>query len=128
MQPPLPPPAPPPPGSGQRQIQVEMPANLSAIYANAVIISQMHSEIVMDFVQVMPNDPRARVQSRIVMTPANAKMFLQALNTNLTRFESINGEIKLPTPGLSLADQLFGTIKSDDKDTPPAPPEDKPNG
>lgn len=126
MQPP--PPAPPPaPGSGQRHLQIEMPANLSAIYANAVIISQMHSEIVMDFVQIMPNDPRARVQSRIVMTPANAKMFLQALNTNLTRFEAVNGEIKLPTPGLSLADQLFGTIKPDDKDTP-TKEDGEPNG
>jgi Protein of unknown function (DUF3467) len=114
-----PPPPPPAPGSGQRQIQVEMPSNLSAIYSNAVIISQMHSEIVMDFVQIMPNDPRAQVQSRIVMTPTNAKLFLQALGTNLTRFEALNGEIKLPLPGLSLADQLFGTIKPDDKDNPP---------
>lgn len=104
-----------------------MPSNLSAIYSNAVIISQMHSEIVMDFVQIMPNDPRARVQSRIIMTPANAKLFLQALNTNLTRFESINGEIKLPTPGLSLADQLFGAVKPDDKDNPPNA-EGEPNG
>ncbi|MEZ4668133.1 MAG: DUF3467 domain-containing protein [Anaerolineae bacterium] len=129
MQPPhTSPPAQPPGSGGQRQLQIELPANLNATYANAVVISQMHSEIVMDFVQIMPNDPRARVQSRIVMTPANAKLFLQALNTNLTRFEALNGEIKLPTQGHSLADQLFGAIKPDDKDTPPTPPEDKPNG
>lgn len=131
MQPPLPPPTPPlPPASGQRHLQVEMPANMNATYANAVVISQLHSEIVMDFVQIMPNDPRARVQSRIVMTPANAKLFLQALNTNLTRFEAVNGEIKLPSPGVSLADQLFGTIKPDDKEVPPAAPkpEGEPNG
>lgn len=97
-----------------RRLQLELPSNLNAIYSNAVVISQMHSEIVMDFVQILPNDPRARVQSRIVMTPANAKLFLQALGTNLTRFESINGEIKLPVQGTSLAEQLFGHIKPDE--------------
>ena len=62
-----------------RQVRLEIPANLSATYANAVIVSQTTSEIVLDFLQVMPNDPRARVQQRVVMTPSNAKLFLQAL-------------------------------------------------
>jgi hypothetical protein len=63
-----------PPSSGQqRQIRVELPAHLGVTYANAAIVTQTHSEIVLDFVQVMPNAPSARIQSRIVMTPANAK-------------------------------------------------------
>lgn len=111
------PPAPQPPN--QRRLQLELPSNLNAIYANAVVISQMHSEIVMDFVQILPNDPRARVQSRIVMTPANAKLFLQALGTNLTRYEEVNGEIKLPPQPVTLADQLFGTIKPPEGDDKP---------
>ncbi|NWF70187.1 MAG: DUF3467 domain-containing protein [Chloroflexi bacterium] len=96
-----------------RQLRLELPANLNATYANAAVISQTHSEIILDFVQVMPNDPRARVQTRIAMTPANAKLFLQALQTNLERFEQLHGEIKLPPKPLSLADQLFGFVKSD---------------
>jgi hypothetical protein len=99
----------------QRQLRLEIPANLNAIYANAVIISQTNTEIVMDFLQVMPNDPRARVQSRVVMTPVSAKSFLKALEQNLTRYEEKHGEIVLPAQPASLADQLFGVIKPPDE-------------
>jgi hypothetical protein len=104
-----------------RQLKLEIPGTLNATYANAVVVSQTHSEIVMDFTQVMPNDPRARVQTRVVMTPANAKMFLKALGTNLEHFEKLHGEISVPTSPPSLADQLFGGVKPDD------PKDDKPN-
>ena len=99
------------PNPPARQLRLEIPSNLNATYANAVVVTQTHSEIVLDFVQVMPNDPRARVQTRVVLTPANAKLFLKALQTNLTRFEEKHGEITLPPQPVSLADQLFGTIK-----------------
>jgi hypothetical protein len=112
----------PPPAPGQtRQVNLELPAGLSAIYANAVVISQTLSEVVLDFVQVMPNDPRARVLSRIVMTPTSAKLFLQALGTNISQFEALHGEIKVPPQPPSLADQLFGAQKPP---TPPTPPEE----
>jgi hypothetical protein len=98
----------------QRQLRLEMPANLTAIYSNAAVVSHTHSEIIFDFVQVMPNDPRARIQTRIVFTPANAKLLLQALQTNLDRFEEKHGEISMPPKPVSLADQLFGGMKSED--------------
>ena len=100
----------------KRQIRLEIPNKLDSTYANAVMISQTHSEIVMDFIQLMPNDPRARVRSRVVMTPANAKSFLKALETNLQRFEDKHGEISMPPKPASLADQLFGGVKVDDDD------------
>jgi len=96
-----------------RQMRLEIPANLTAIYANAVIVNQTTSEIILDFLQLLPNDPRARVQSRIVMTPTNAKLFLQALQTNLARYEEHYGEIIIPPQNGTLADQLFGTIKTE---------------
>jgi hypothetical protein len=99
------------PANNNRQVRLEIPANLSATYANAAMVSQTASEIVLDFLQVMPNDPRARVQSRVVMTPTNAKLFLKALETNLARWEEKHGEIEVPAQPGSLADQLFGTIK-----------------
>ena len=97
-----------------RQLKLELPANLSAVYSNAVMISQTNVEIVLDFLQVMPNDPRARVQSRVVMTPTGAKAFLNALTQNLERYEQKHGEIELPPTATSLADQLFGGIKPED--------------
>lgn len=102
--------------SNPRQIRVEIPANLNATYANAVIVNQTHSEIILDFTQLMPNDLRARVQQRVVMTPANAKLFLRALEKNISNFEAKHGEIDLPAVPPTLADQLFSSIKSDDSD------------
>ncbi|MEE4185021.1 MAG: DUF3467 domain-containing protein [Gammaproteobacteria bacterium] len=99
----------------KRQIRLEIPANLNAHYANSALISQTHSEIILDFLQVMPNDPRAHIQARIAMTPANAKALLRALEQNLARFEAKNGEIKLPA---TLADQLFSGIKPPDDSDP----------
>jgi hypothetical protein len=104
----------PPKPQEPRKVKLEIPANLAVTYANAVVISQTHSEIVMDFVQIMPNDPRARVLSRIVMTPINAKLFLKALGVNLEHFEKAHGEIVLPPQPISLADQLFGGLKPED--------------
>ena len=49
------------------------------------------------------------------MTPINAKLFLQALQTNLARFEEHYGEIVIPPQNGTLADQLFGTIKPDEE-------------
>src|SRR5215216_2966927 len=99
-----------------RQLRLEIPANLNAAYSNGVVVNQTHSEIVLDFLQIMPNDPRARVQSRVVLTPVNATLFLKALETNLARYEEKHGEIVLPPQPVSLADQLFGTIKPSDSD------------
>ena len=99
-----------------RQLRIEMPANLGSTYANAAMVSQTHSEIIMSFVQIMPNDPRAVMQSRIVMTPANAKMFMKALQTQITRFEEQHGEISTPPQPPSLADHLFGSVKPEDFD------------
>lgn len=99
-----------------RQLRLEIPSTLGTTYANAAIVSQTHSEIVLDFIQILPNDPRARVQQRVVMTPANAKLFLKALETNLQRFEEKHGEISLPPQPVSLADQLFGSIRPHDEE------------
>ena len=101
----------PKPQPPNRQLRLEIPSTLSATYANAAIVSQTTSEIVLDFLQIMPNDPRARVQTRVVMTPTNAKLFLKALESNLVKFEEKYGEIPVPSQPSSLADQLFGGLK-----------------
>lgn len=97
---------------GMRKLRLEVPAHINGVYSNGAIVSQTPHEIVLDFIQVMPNDPRARVQARIVMTPAAAKSFLRALEQNINRYEQLHGEIPIPP---SLAEQLFGGVKSEDE-------------
>ena len=79
------------------QLNIELPVDLEATYANLALISHSTSEVIVDFARVMPNIPKAKVYSRIVMTPMNAKLLLRALAENLQRYEAKYGEIPLPT-------------------------------
>jgi hypothetical protein len=101
-----------------RRLNLEIPADLAASYANFAIITHSPWEVFIDFAQILPNLPKARVSTRIVLTPTNAKMLLTALQDNITRYEAQHGEIKLPARSQSLADQLFSSIRGDEPDEP----------
>jgi hypothetical protein len=58
------------------------------------VITHSHSEFVVDFVQLMPGVPKAKVQSRVILTPDNAKKLLHALADNIKKFEQTHGPIK----------------------------------
>jgi len=76
------------------QIQIELPEDVAqGIYSNLAIIAHSSSEFVIDFVRILPGLPKAKVQSRIILTPEHAKRLLYALNENINRFESQNGTI-----------------------------------
>ena len=102
-----------------RRFNVEIPTDLAATYANFAIISHSPWEVFLDFAQILPNLPKARVRARIVLAPANAKMLLRALQENIARYEAQHGEIKVPPRQPTLADQLFDSIRSDDGGEPP---------
>jgi len=97
-------PAAPAPQPSVPQMQIEIPANLEAIYTNFALITHSPSEIVIDFARALPNMPKTRVYARILMTPMHAKLLLRALADNLRKYEAQYGEITVPT---NLADQLF---------------------
>jgi hypothetical protein len=84
------------------QVNVELPAELEAVYANFALITHSPSELILDFARLLPGSPKARVYSRIVMTPMNAKSLHKALGDNLEGFEKQYGAIKLPeaSPGV----------------------------
>jgi hypothetical protein len=48
------------------------------IYSN-LAINHSSSEFVLDFVSIMPGIPKAKVKSRIVLTPQHAKRLLKAI-------------------------------------------------
>ena len=79
----------------QGQINIELDEKVAeGIYSNLAIINHSASEFVVDFVTIMPGAPKAKVKSRIVLTPQHAKRFFKALGENIHRFEVANGEIK----------------------------------
>jgi hypothetical protein len=63
-------------------------------YANLVIITHGPTEFVLDFVNIMPNIPKAKVKSRIILAPQHAKRLMKALSENIARYEQSNGLIK----------------------------------
>ena len=77
------------------QINIELDEKVAeGIYSNLAIINHSASEFVLDFVCIMPGTPKAKVKSRIVLTPQHAKRLLKAMGENLHRYESAHGEIK----------------------------------
>lgn len=78
------------------QLNIELSEEMAeGIYSNLAIITHSDSEFVLDFVRIMPGVPKAKVKSRIVLTPEHAKRLLLALEDNVNRFEAENGKIKL---------------------------------
>lgn len=79
----------------QEQINIELDETIAeGIYSNLAIINHSSSEFVLDFVSIMPGIPKAKVKSRIVLTPQHAKRLLKAIGENIHRFETAHGEIK----------------------------------
>ena len=63
-------------------------------YSNLAIINHSVSEFIVDFINIMPGAPKAKVKSRIILTPQHAKRLAKALADNVNRFEKAHGEIK----------------------------------
>lgn len=83
----------------QNQLNIELSEEIAeGIYSNLAIISHSHSEFVLDFIRLMPNVPKAKVKSRIVLTPQHAKRLLKALSDNVIKYEGQFGTIQDPEP------------------------------
>ncbi len=79
------------------QVNIELSEEVAqGIYANLAIINHSSSEFVVDFIRMMPGVPKAKVKSRVILTPQHAKRLLRALNDNIRKFESNHGTIEEP--------------------------------
>lgn len=81
------------------QVNIELPEEVSeGVYANLAIIAHSQSEFVVDFVRMVPNVPKAKVKSRIIVTPQHAKRLAKALIDNINKYEAQHGKIADPEP------------------------------
>jgi len=77
------------------KLDIELPEEIAqGIYSNLAIINHSATEFVLDYVAIMPGLPKAKVKSRIILTPQHAKRLLKALAENVAKFEKKHGEIK----------------------------------
>jgi hypothetical protein len=79
----------------QNQINIELTEEVAeGIYSNLAMIAHSNSEFVIDFIRLMPGVPKAKVKSRIVITPEHASRLLEALRENIEKYEATFGTIK----------------------------------
>ena len=68
------------------------------IYSNFVIVTHSNSEFIIDFARMLPGAKKAKVFSRILMTPQSAKALLNTLQNNVAKYETEHGKIpQIPT-------------------------------
>lgn len=76
------------------QINIELSDEIAeGTYSNLAIISHSPQEFVVDFIRIMPGIPKAKVKSRIVLTPEHAKRLMKALVDNVKKYENQFGTI-----------------------------------
>lgn len=93
------------------QINIELPEEIAeGTYTNLAMIAHSNSEFVADFILLMPGMSKAKVKSRIILTPEHAKRLLQALKENVERYEASFGKIKYIEEGAKFPMNFNGTI------------------
>lgn len=96
------------------EISIELSEEIAeGVYANLAIVTHSNTEFVLDFIRVMPGVPKAKVKSRVVLTPDHAKALLRVLQDNITRFEA-QGKTATPTGPIDVPYPLdFGNSKGE---------------
>ena len=79
----------------KNQLNIELSEEMAeGTFANLAMIGHTNEEFVIDFIRVMPNMPKAKVKSRVILTPQHAKRMMRALVENVQRYEAQHGKIK----------------------------------
>ena len=79
----------------KNQINIELSEEIAeGVYANLAMIAHSNSEFVVDFIRLMPGTPKAKVKSRVILTPEHAKRLSQALLDNIKKYEENFGTIQ----------------------------------
>ena len=97
--------------TNSNQINIELSEDVAeGVYANLAMIAHSNSEFVIDFIRLMPGVPKAKVKSRIVITPEHAKRLLSALKENIQKYEDSFGIIKKTDEAPKFPINFGGTV------------------
>ena len=91
--------------SKDRTVNIELgDKEWEGVYSNFVIVSHSNAEFIIDFARMLPGAKKAKVFSRVLMTPQSAKALLNTLGNNLAMFEKEHGKIPaVPTDPTKLS-------------------------
>ncbi len=80
----------------EKGIDVELSDELvQGKYANLAIISHSTTEFIIDFASMLPGMQKAKVSSRVILTPEHAKRLLYSIQENIARYETNHGPIEM---------------------------------
>ncbi len=80
----------------QQEVKLEIQLDeeiAQGAYVNLAVVNHNESEFVIDLIFIQPQTPRAKVRSRVILSPQHAKRFVAALQDNISRYEQSFGEI-----------------------------------
>ena len=81
--------------NNQHKLEFELsPEVAQGQYVNLAIVAHSASEFILDFASMLPGMQKAKVKSRLVLTPEHAKRLLNTLQENVARYERNFGPIK----------------------------------
>ena len=82
------------------QLQLQIDDDVAqGMYTNMAMVNHTETEFTLDFIFIQPQQPKAKVRSRLITSPKHAKRFLLALQENLTKYEQRFGTIDVAGPG-----------------------------
>lgn len=62
-------------------------------YSNLAAIRHSREEFIFDFAFIFPDGPMGKLVARVILSPAHAKRFAEALESNIKRYEELFGPI-----------------------------------
>jgi hypothetical protein len=90
------------PKTPEIQLQIQLDDEVAnGHYINMALVNHTETEFTIDFIYVQPQQPKAKVRSRIITNPKHMKRLLAAMQDNVAKFEAKFGAIELlesPTP------------------------------
>jgi hypothetical protein len=62
-------------------------------YTNVAAIRHSREEFIFDFAFIFPDNPAGKLIARMILSPAHAKRFMEALSSNVQGYESTFGPL-----------------------------------
>ena len=94
-------PAAPPAAPGRKNLEIGFEEGVAGgRYANLQVVAASDTEFILDFGFVQPQQPKAAVHSRVILSPRHAKGLMRTLIERIRAHEQKHGEIPMGTrPG-----------------------------
>jgi hypothetical protein len=88
-------------GANQKQVQIQIQLDddvAQGTYVNLALVNHTETEFTIDVMYLQPQQPKAKVRSRLISSPKHTKRLMLALQENIRRFEERFGPIDLSGP------------------------------